>query len=105
MRFGSTIPDTSFYKFASDTKIGSITVKAHETLIINLHGLHTNANQWQRPFEFLPDRFDPTHTLAKTPSGEKRHPYAFVPFSGGTRICFGKSLAEMGGKTLLTMMT
>lgn len=80
-------------------------MKAHDNVLINIHGLNMNGNHWQRPREFLPDRFDPEHPLSKTPSGEKRSPYAIAAFSGGRRICFGKSFAELSGKALLTMMT
>ena len=69
-------------------------MKAQDTIQINIFGLHRNSQQWQRPNEFLPDRFDPTHPLAKTPTGQKRHTGSFLPFSGGKRICFGKTFAE-----------
>ena len=68
-------------------------------------GLHRNGNQWQRPHEFLPDRFDPTHELSRTPSGGKRNPYSWLPFLGGRRICFGKAFAELNAKAILTIMT
>ena len=68
-------------------------------------GLHLNGNQWQRPYEFLPDRFDPNHPLSRTPAGDKRNPYSWLPFLGGRRICFGKAFAEVMGKAMVTMMT
>jgi len=74
-------------------------------MTINIFGLHRNANQWQRPTEFLPDRFDPDCELSKTSDGRKRHPFAWLPFSGGKRICFGKTFAEFVVKMLVTMMT
>ena len=55
--------------------------------------------------EFLPDRFDSDDPLYLTPSGEKRHPYVFMPFSNGKRICFGKSFAEATMKMTLTYLT
>ena len=60
---------TSFYEFYEDTKIGSFNVQAHEAMLIHMNGLHMNEKQWQRPREFLPERFDPTDPLAKTPAG------------------------------------
>ena len=104
LRLGKIAQMSSFYEFYEDTKIGSITVKAYEPMLLHMNGLHLNANQWQRPTEFLPERFDPTHPLAKTPSGQKRHTYAYLPFSGGTRICFGKNFAELMGKAYVTMI-
>ena len=77
------------YAFEKDTKCGYLTFKAHDQIQVNLIGLHNNGSQWQRPTEFLPDRFDPTHPLSRTPSGEKRHSHAFLPFGTGQRACFG----------------
>ena len=98
-------PATSPAHFERDVKLGGIDVKAYEGLFINIIGLHMNQSQWQRPTEFLPDRFDPAHPLSKTPSGQKRHTFAWLPFNGGKRICFGKTFAEISLKFLLTMMT
>ena len=88
-----------------DSKIGNYNIKANDELIINYQGVQKLATQWQRPQEFLPDRFDSEDPLYLTPSGEKRHHYVFVPFSGGKRICFGKSFAEATMKMTLTYLT
>ena len=71
---------------------------------MDLYGLHYNSKEWQRPQEFLPERFDHTHPLYLTPSGQKRHPNSWNPFSGGRRVCFGKTFAEMGLKMMLIIM-
>ena len=96
---------TTGYWFEKDMKLGYIDYKAHTVIMINIYGLHRNENYWQRPYEFLPDRFDPRHELSKTPSGEKRSPYAWLPFNGGKRICFGKNFAEYVLRVMLTMAT
>ena len=80
-------------------------MKAETALYINIHGLHRNGKQWQRPDEFLPDRFDPSHQLSRTPSGEKRSSFSWLPFNGGKRICFGKTFAEFVMKIIITMVT
>ena len=74
-------------------------------MLINLHGLHRNPNEWQRPHEFLPQRFDPADPLYLTPSGKKRHSHSFVPFNGGKRVCLGKTFAESVMKVVATYMT
>mmetsp|Transcript_2435 Transcript_2435/g.3358 ORF Transcript_2435/g.3358 Transcript_2435/m.3358 type:complete len:178 (-) Transcript_2435:21-554(-) len=91
--------------FEKDTKVGNLTVKADEIIMINIWGLHRNPNQWQRPNEFIPDRFDPASPLSRTPTGEKRKTFSWLPFNGGKRICFGKTFAEYLLKVLLTMTT
>jgi len=59
-----------------------------------MRGLHTNKEQWQKPEEFIPERFDVNSPWSLTPSGEKRDPYSYMPFFGGKRVCFGKLFAE-----------
>ena len=61
---------------------------------VNVDAIHFNPKQWQKPREFLPDRFDHSNPLSLTPDGKKRSAFAWVPFAGGKRICFGKTFAE-----------
>jgi len=96
---------TTPYYFERETKIGSLTVEANCSILVNIFGLHRNGKYWQRPEEFLPERFDPSHPLAKTPSGESRMPLAFMPWNAGKRICAGKSFAELVLKVVLTALT
>jgi len=64
-----------------------------------------NAHEWQRPHEFIPERFDPTNPISLTASGEKRHPGSWAPFSGGKRVCFGKTFAEADLKFVATYLS
>jgi len=73
-------------------------------IFINLHALHHNPEQWQRSGEFLPERFDPSSPLYLTPKGNKRHAMSFTPFSGGQRVCFGKTFAEYSVKVVCLML-
>jgi cytochrome P450 family 313 len=45
--------------------------------------------------EFKPDRFSPGNI-------SKVHPYAYIPFSGGQRICPGMKYAQMSMKIFLS---
>ncbi len=72
-----------------DATLGKFNVKANDEIIINYYGLHYNSAEWQRPYEFLPDRWDVQSDLYLTPGGKKRHPYSFTPFNGGRRGCIG----------------
>ena len=74
-------------------------------LQIMFHSLHHDPEQWQRPTEFLPERFDHTSPLSLTPAGKKRHVNSYIPFHGGSRVCFGKTLAEIELKVLITFLT
>ena len=105
LRLNPVAPNSTLQGVAKDTKFAWLTIKANQDFIFNMNGLHLNGNQWQRPLEFLPDRFDPSHELSRTPDGKKRNPYSWLPFLGGRRICMGKHFAEIISKTILTMMT
>lgn len=105
LRLNPPASGTSMYHFDKDTQLSKkLRLKAYDFIMVNNLGLHMNANQWQRPFEFQPDRFDISHPLSRTPNGGKRHSFAWAPFSGGKRICFGKTFAENVLKITTTMM-
>ncbi|KAK0177609.1 hypothetical protein PV328_001645 [Microctonus aethiopoides] len=43
---------------------------------------HRSTEHWKEPDKFIPERFLPENSIG-------RHPFAFVPFSGGSRSCPG----------------
>ena len=96
---------TSEYTLSQDAKIGKYNLKAADGIIINLQGLHRNADQWQKPNDFIPERFDINDPLSLTPAGKKRHPMSWAAFNGGKRMCFGKALAEIFLKFTATYMS
>eukprot|EP00028_Trichosphaerium_sp_Am-I-7-wt_P000059 CAMPEP_0168524260 /NCGR_PEP_ID=MMETSP0405-20121227/10536_1 /TAXON_ID=498012 /ORGANISM="Trichosphaerium sp, Strain Am-I-7 wt" /LENGTH=96 /DNA_ID=CAMNT_0008546417 /DNA_START=743 /DNA_END=1029 /DNA_ORIENTATION=+ len=57
---------------------------------------HRDPQWWNKPEEFLPERWDDPHLL--------KHPYQFIPFHAGPQICLGKGLALMEAKTVLIML-
>ncbi len=79
-------------------------MRAGDIFVVHIKGIHRNPNEWQRPSEFLPERWDSNNTLSLTPSGQKRDPMSFVPFMGGKRVCFGKTFAEISGRLVTTML-
>ena len=80
-------------------------IKSDCNIYVNISGLHMNAKQWQRPKEFLPQRFDPNDPLYLTPDGKKRHTMSLAPFNGGKRICFGKTFAESSARLASTYIS
>lgn len=89
LRFNPPIPSTEQFRVAKDCKLGKYDVKKGVQLSFYIHGVHYNPNEWQRPEEFNPYRFDPSHEMFKTPSGKNRHPMSYIPFSFGERKCAG----------------
>lgn len=105
LRFQPPIPTPNFNEALADCKIGKYNIKKGDSVTPWITGLHFNSSQWQRPEEFLPERFDYNHPLFLTPSGEKRHPNSFLAFSAGYRICIGKTLGEMNTRILAIIIT
>ena len=53
---------------------------------IDIRSIHRNSDTWENPNEYDPLRFHPSNT-------EGRHPFAYIPFSGGQRNCIGQNFA------------
>lgn len=80
----------------SDFKINpTTTVPAGVNIAIFPSLIHMNGDYFPDPERFRPERF-----LSK----EKRHPFAFIPFSAGPRNCIGQKFALLEEKALLAMI-
>ena len=62
------------------------TIPANTSLDIFILLIHRNAKHWPEPNKFDPTRFNDENIL-------NHHPFAFVPFSAGSRNCIGQNFA------------
>ena len=53
---------------------------------ISVRSIHCNPDTWENPDKCDPLRFHPSNA-------EGRHPFAYMPFSGGQRNCIGQNFA------------
>ena len=100
LRVQCPVAGPSYMWALEDTKLGGITFRKGDWFVVSSYALHLDSNQWQKPLEFIPERWDSDSPISLTPSGKKRNRHSFIPFSGGRRICFGKTLAEINIKLL-----
>jgi cytochrome P450 len=70
---------------------GPYSIHEGDRIIFSPYMVHHHSDYWEKPEEFLPERFD------KNPS----HRYAYFPFGGGPRICVGQHFAVMEMTILL----
>ena len=104
LRYQGPAYTSSNIYLTQDAKAGPIDIQEGDEIIINYYGLHYSSAEWQRPYEFLPERWDPQSPLYLTPSGKKRHAFSWTPFNGGRRSCIGQTFAEKNIKTVLVYL-
>ncbi|XP_016838143.1 cytochrome P450 4g15 [Nasonia vitripennis] len=63
-------------------------------VVIAPYATHRSSKFWENPENFLPERFAIKETV-------KRHPYTFIPFSGGPMGCIGQKYALTALKMIL----
>ncbi|KAH7978106.1 hypothetical protein HPB49_004486 [Dermacentor silvarum] len=64
------------------------------TCFVNIYSLHRNPECFKDPDLYIPERF-------LTPEVRNRHPFSYIPFSGGPKNCLGQRFALLEAKTLL----
>ena len=71
-----------------DDEIRGVRIPAGTMVIPYIYGTHRNPGHWQDVESFDPRRFEPERSQA-------RHPFAYIPFGGGPRVCLGSNMAMM----------
>ncbi|XP_047121106.1 cytochrome P450 4C1-like [Schistocerca piceifrons] len=78
-----------------DIQIAGYNIPEGTTLTLHIYHAHRDPDHWPDP-----ERFDPDNFLPERVQG--RHPFAYVPFSGGPRNCIGQKFAILEEKTVLS---
>ncbi|TNV80087.1 hypothetical protein FGO68_gene16754 [Halteria grandinella] len=101
LRIEPPVPFSSSTCMTEEVTLGGNTLKKGEGFFHNCYQLHHNLDQWGPTHDrYIPERFDPAH-IHEYP---KRHPMSFLPFSGGKRVCVGKTFAEIAFKIVMPLV-
>ncbi|KAK7864374.1 hypothetical protein R5R35_010972 [Gryllus longicercus] len=80
-----------------DVHTGGFTLPAGCNVAMHIHHAHRNPKHFPNPEVFDPDNFLPERV-------QGRHPYAYIPFSAGSRNCIGQKFALLEEKTVLSAL-
>nr|XP_053629682.1 LOW QUALITY PROTEIN: cytochrome P450 4C1-like [Cherax quadricarinatus] len=94
LRFFPSVPYIGRH-LKEDIVINEHRIPAGSTLMLVTYSLHRDPDQFPDPELFDPDRFLPENT-------NKRHPFAYVPFSAGPRNCIGQKFAMIEEKIIVS---
>ncbi|NP_001165932.1 cytochrome P450 4AB23 [Nasonia vitripennis] len=93
MRLYPPVP-TIFRDVSEDLQFKHGLIPGGSCVVCHFYDLHRDPNFWDEPDKFDPDRF-----LLENSS--KRHPFAYIPFSAGSRNCIGQKFALLELKSIL----
>lgn len=92
-------PPTAFLPRALNEadQLGNYQLPEDALVLIFFYGLHHNPRIWDKPEEFIPERF-------ATEGGPNQHPFAYLPFSSGPRKCAGDEFALLEAIMVIAMV-
>ncbi|KAK5971630.1 Unspecific monooxygenase, partial [Trichostrongylus colubriformis] len=82
-------------KLEHDVDIDGVMIPKGCSILITPAMIHGNPKVYKDPYVFDPERFSEENI-------QKRHPYAYIPFSAGPRNCIGQKFALLEEKTVLS---
>lgn len=80
-----------------EDEIDGYHIAAGQPVGVAVYGIHHHPRVWENPDVFDPERFSPARA-------EGRHPFAWIPFGAGQRLCLGRDFAMMEGAFVLATL-
>ncbi|XP_071505103.1 cytochrome P450 2F3-like [Diadema antillarum] len=88
MRYSSIVPTAVPHSTTRDTTLRGYSIPKGTTVMLNIHSMHFDPNEWSDPTSFKPEHFlDDGSTV-------RQHPPSFMPFGAGRRSCLGEAVAK-----------
>ncbi|XP_014775105.1 cytochrome P450 3A30 isoform X1 [Octopus bimaculoides] len=76
---------------AKESVIQGWTIPTEADVVFPIYTIHHDPEIWPEPEKFDPERF-------RAENSEGRHPYSYLPFGGGPRMCMGPKFAQLESK-------
>ncbi|KAK7096523.1 hypothetical protein V1264_005809 [Littorina saxatilis] len=73
---------------AEDVELGAYHIPRGWLVLVPVYAIHHNPQLWDQPEMFDPQRFG-------AEAQSDRHPFSYVPFGSGPRVCIGMRLAQL----------
>ena len=91
------------YITTKNTAIWGVSIPKDTMIRLDFSCRFRSTQEWQRPTDFIPERFDPTSEFFACPSTEmkSRTIYSHTPFSHGARSCPGQAFGLLQTKIIL----
>ena len=94
-----------FYRTLDKITICGVPIEKGEIVTKNTLYPHYNPAYYHKPFEFIPERFDPDSKYFSVPGSKSpRDPKWYNPFGVGLRNCVGQTLAKLESKVILSRL-
>eukprot|EP01017_Pseudomicrothorax_dubius_P038016 TRINITY_DN5642_c0_g1_i5.p1 TRINITY_DN5642_c0_g1~~TRINITY_DN5642_c0_g1_i5.p1 ORF type:complete len:276 (-),score=89.47 TRINITY_DN5642_c0_g1_i5:93-920(-) len=77
-------------------QLGDLKILKGTVVNVEVNAIGFNPLYFDQPYEFRPERF-----LEEKDEKKTRNPFAYIPFSAGSRNCIGKYLAMIEAKSIL----
>jgi len=74
-----------------DDVLGGVKIPKGSQVFLSVRHIQRHPDYFDKPNEFIADRF----------TNEIKHPFSFIPFGGGPRICIGAALAKLEATLVL----
>ena len=91
-------------KVEEDVVLSGYKVPKGTEVVMALMLMHKDEKQFAQPEAFIPERWLKNNTDASCPHAKDAHPFAYLPFGYGSRMCIGKRLAQLEMEVLITRL-
>jgi len=87
LRVASPVSVCFARQFPQPRTFGGFSFPGLMRMLVQIPAIHRNPEHWTNPDKFDPENFSEENSAA-------RHPYAFLPFGAGRRLCIGRTFAH-----------